>query len=137
VLPKMPILAADYLHQVILGFSATAYLTLVLLAVHYLTVHDVRHTYLANVVDNDLLTFFRHRVISWKPSRCFEYAMEKSVLILLGTQLVTGLGILIAGYSQLKCGISAYYWQIMVFVAWFASFSFFPAMAFLEGLLSD
>jgi hypothetical protein len=105
----MPILAADYLHQVILGFSATAHLTLVLLAVHYLTVHDVRHTYLANVVDNDLLTLFRHRVISWKPSRCFEYAMEKSALILSGTQLVTGLGVLIAGYSQLKCGISAYY----------------------------
>jgi hypothetical protein len=59
--------------------------------------------------------------------------MEKSVLILSDTQLVTGLGILAAGYSQLQCGISAYHWQIMVFVAWFASFSFLSAMTFLEG----
>jgi hypothetical protein len=121
------------LNQVILGLSITAYLTLVLLAVHYLTVHNVRRKNLVNVVDDGLLTFFRHQMISWKPSRRFEYAMEKSVLILSDTQLVTGLGILIAGYSQLKCGISAYHWQIMVFVAWFASFSFLSAMTFLEG----
>lgn len=118
---------------VILGFSITAYLTLALLILHYLTVHDVQRTAVVNVVDNGLLTFFRHRAISWKPSRRFEYAMEKSVLILSDTQLVTGLGILAAGYSQLKCGISAYHWQIMVFVAWFASFSFLSAITFLEG----
>ncbi|KAF2035131.1 hypothetical protein EK21DRAFT_84759 [Setomelanomma holmii] len=118
---------------VILGFSITAYLTLVLLLLHYLTVHNVRRTSVINAVDNGLLTFVRHRVISWKPSQRFEYAMEKSVLILSDTQLTTGLGILIAGYSQLKCGITAYHWQIMVFVAWFASFSFLSAMTFLEG----
>ena len=59
--------------------------------------------------------------------------MEKSVLILSDTQLVTGLAILIAGYSQLNCGISSYHWQIMVYVAWFSSFTFLSAMAFLEG----
>ncbi|KAH7062874.1 hypothetical protein BKA63DRAFT_587235 [Paraphoma chrysanthemicola] len=118
---------------VILGFSITAYLTLLLLFLHYLTVHNVRRTNVANAVDEGVLTFLRNRVISWKPSRRFEYAMEKSVLILSDTQLVTGLGILIAGYSQLQCGISAYHWQIMVFVAWFASFSFLSAMTFLEG----
>jgi hypothetical protein len=117
-------------HQVILGFSITAYLTLGLLIVHYLTVHNVRSRNFVNVVDDVLLTFFRHQVISWKPSRRFEYAMEKSVLILSDTQLVTGLGILAAGYPQLKCGSSAYHWQIMVFVAWFASFSFLSAMTF-------
>jgi hypothetical protein len=59
--------------------------------------------------------------------------MEKSVLILSDLNLVTGLGILLAGYSQLNCGISAYHLQIMVFVAWFASYSFVSAMTFLEG----
>ncbi|KAH7070960.1 hypothetical protein FB567DRAFT_455484 [Paraphoma chrysanthemicola] len=118
---------------VILGFSITAYLTLLLLLLHYFTVHNVRRTNVANAVDEGVLTFVRNRLISWKPSRRFEYAMEKSVLILSDTQLVTGLGILIAGYSQLQCGISAYHWQIMVFVAWFASFSFLSAMTFLEG----
>jgi uncharacterized membrane protein len=54
--------------------------------------------------------------------RRYEYAVEKSVLILSDTQLVTGLAILIAGYSQLSCSITAYHWQIMVYVAWFSSF---------------
>ncbi|KAF2824453.1 hypothetical protein CC86DRAFT_296718 [Ophiobolus disseminans] len=118
---------------VILGFSIMAYFTLVLLILHYLTVHNVRRTDIVNVVDDGLLSFFRQRLISWKPSRRFEYAMERSVLILSDTQLVTGLGILAAGYSQLQCGISAYHWQMMVYIAWFASFSFLSAMTFLEG----
>ncbi|KNG52148.1 ArfGap-domain-containing protein [Stemphylium lycopersici] len=42
-------------------------------------------------------------------------------------------GLLLAGYSQLKCGLSAYHWQVMVFIAWFGSFSFVSAMSFLAG----
>lgn len=88
-----------------------------------MTVHNVRRTSsngcdYVNAVDNGILTFVRGRIISWQPSRRFEYAMEKSVLILSDLNLVTGLGLLIAGYSQLSCGISAYHWQIMVFVSW-------------------
>ncbi|CAO2652751.1 Nn.00g021620.m01.CDS01 [Neocucurbitaria sp. VM-36] len=123
---------------VILGFSVSAYLTLALLILHYVTVHNVRRTnrrgkeYI-NPVDRGVLTFIREQVISWSPSKRFEYAMEKSVLILSDLNLVTGIGLLISAYSQLDCGISAYHWQIMVFMAWFASFSFVSAMAFLEG----
>jgi hypothetical protein len=73
------------------------------------------------------------RVVLTLLQRRYEYAMEKSVLILSDTQLVTGLAILIAGYSQLSCGITSYHWQIMVYVAWFSSFTFLSAMAFLEG----
>lgn len=76
---------------------------------------------------------FTHTPVDLAWQRRFEYAMEKSVLILSDTQLVTGLAILIAGYSQLDCGISSYHWQIMVYVAWFSSFTFLSAMAFLEG----
>lgn len=75
--------------QVIIGFSITAYLMLMLLALHYLTVHDVRRTNVVNVVDDGLLAFVRHRIISWKPTRRLEYAMGKLVLILSDTQLVT------------------------------------------------
>ncbi|KAF2748856.1 hypothetical protein M011DRAFT_476226 [Sporormia fimetaria CBS 119925] len=58
--------------------------------------------------------------------------MEKAVLILSDTQLVTGLAFVIGGYSQLNCRIAAYRWQIMIYVAWFSSFSFLSAMAFLR-----
>lgn len=104
---------------------------------HYITVHEWRRTNSKgktyfNIVDRGFLTFMRKRIIAWTPSRRFEYAMEKAVLLLSDTQLVTGLAILIAGYSQLNCGLSAYHWQMMVYIAWFSSFSFLSAMAFLE-----
>ncbi|KAF2805838.1 uncharacterized protein BDZ99DRAFT_574127 [Mytilinidion resinicola] len=106
----------------ILGFSITSYLTLLLLIVNYAFVFDPhrwgengrRYT---NPLDLKLLGFIRNG----------------SVLILSDTQLVTGLAILSSGYSQLNCGISAYHWQIMVYVAWFASFSFISAMTFLQA----
>lgn len=111
-----------------------------LLILHYITVHDVRRintrgNEYTSPLDKGILTFVRQRVISWTPSKRFEYAMEKCVLILSDLNLVTGLGILISAYSQLDCGISAYHWQMVVFIAWFASFSFVSAMAFLEGYL--
>lgn len=59
--------------------------------------------------------------------------MEKSVLLLSDTQLVTGLAILIAGFSQLSCGISTYHWQIIVYIAWFSSFTFLSAVVFLDN----
>lgn len=95
-------------------------------------IHDPRSKKYVNRVDDGIIKFFRGRILSWRPSRRLEYAMEKSVLILSDTELVTGLGILIAGYTQLTCGISAYHWQIMVYIAWLISFSFLSAMAFLQ-----
>ncbi|KAF2662386.1 hypothetical protein K491DRAFT_709756 [Lophiostoma macrostomum CBS 122681] len=123
---------------VILGFSITAYLTLALLVLHYVTVHEYHRTNgrgkeYSNPIDRGVITFIRQRVFAWSPTRRFVYAMEKAVLILSDAQLVTGLAILISGYSQLDCGISAYHWQIMVYLAWFSSFSFLSAMTFLEG----
>lgn len=101
-----------------MGFSLSAYLTLLLLILHYVTVHnvqtvDTRGVEYINSIDRGLLTFIRERIISWAPSRRFEYAMEKSVLILCDLNLVTGIAILIAGYTQIGCGISAYHWQIL------------------------
>lgn len=127
---------------VVLGFSISAYLTIALLMLHYLTVHDFerinsRGDKYVNSIDRGILTFVRGRIILWKPSKRFEYAMEKSVLILSDLNLVTGIGLLIAAYSQVRCGLSAYHWQIMVFEAWFASFSFVSAMTFLDGYLQS
>lgn len=36
-------------------------------------------------------------------------------------QTVTGLGILLSGYSDLKCFISAYHWQVIVYLAWLSN----------------
>ncbi|KAF2019289.1 ArfGap-domain-containing protein [Aaosphaeria arxii CBS 175.79] len=123
---------------VILGFAITGYLTMILLILHYIIVYDYKRTnrrgkIYVNYVDHGILTFIRERLFSWKPKRRFEFALEKAVLLLSDTQLVTGLAILVSGYSQLDCGMSAYHWQLMIYIAWFSSFSFLAAMAFLEG----
>lgn len=36
-------------------------------------------------------------------------------------QIVTGIAILISGYSQLRGGLAVYYWQLTVDLAWFSS----------------
>ena len=36
-------------------------------------------------------------------------------------QIVTGVSILISGFVQLKCGLSTYYWLVIVYLAWFSS----------------
>jgi hypothetical protein len=100
--------------QVILGLSLSAYLTLLFLILHYVTVYDPRQSsskgkVYINPVDRGTLNYLRAHIVTHRPSRRFEIAMDKSVLILSDTQLVTGLAILISGYLQLNCGISAYH----------------------------
>jgi hypothetical protein len=34
---------------------------------------------------------------------------------------VTGIAILASGFSQVKCGLSTFHWQIVVYLAWFSS----------------
>lgn len=36
-------------------------------------------------------------------------------------QIVTGISILVSGYAQLRCGLSSYHWNILVYLAWFSA----------------
>lgn len=47
-------------------------------------------------------------------------------------QLVTGVAILISGYSQLQCSLSMFHWQIIVFLAWFSSMTHLSTLTFLR-----
>lgn len=46
-------------------------------------------------------------------------------------QLVTGLAILVSGYSQLHCGVSSYHWQAISTLAWFSSITHISTLRFL------
>jgi ABC-type uncharacterized transport system fused permease/ATPase subunit len=50
-------------------------------------------------------------------------------------QILTGISILISGYVQLKCRISCYHWQIIVYLAWFASLTHFACLTILRSYL--
>jgi arginine exporter protein ArgO len=50
-------------------------------------------------------------------------------------QIVTGLSILISGFSQLHCGLSTYHWQVLVYLAWFSSLTHLCCLTFLRNYL--
>jgi hypothetical protein len=59
-------------------------------------------------------------------------AIETAVLMFSDQQLVTGISILVSGYSQLRCGLSTYHWQIVVYLAWFASLTHLTTLTALR-----
>jgi hypothetical protein len=50
-------------------------------------------------------------------------------------QILTGLSILISGYAQLRCGLSCYYWQVLVCLAWFSSLTHLSCLTALRNYL--
>jgi hypothetical protein len=57
------------------------------------------------------------------------------ILNMSDLQIVTGISILISGYAQLRCGISTYHWQVMVWLAWFSSLTHMACLTFLRNYL--
>jgi hypothetical protein len=89
---------------------ATGYLTLILVVIHYLFDHDKTTTSVDRVIINGVArlgksVFGNHA----KPSAKWTDAIEDAVLMFSDQQLVTGIAILISGYSQLECALSAYH----------------------------
>lgn len=50
-------------------------------------------------------------------------------------QLVTGIAILIGGYSQLQCSLSYFHWSIIVELAWFSSVTHLCALTYVQTFL--
>lgn len=50
-------------------------------------------------------------------------------------QILTGFSILISGYAQLRCGLSCYHWQLLVYLAWFSSVTHLACLTFLRHYL--
>ena len=52
-------------------------------------------------------------------------------------QVVTGLALLLSGYSQLSSGLSVYHWQIIIYLAWFSSLTHMTTLTILRQLFHD
>lgn len=50
---------------------------------------------------------------------------------------MTGIGILISGYSSLGHGLSAYHWRVIVSLAWFANLTHLSGLTFLRRYFQD
>ena len=108
-------------------------MTLAIVVFHYL-LRCVPEEFL-NGVDQGVLNFFgkKFRTTSWP----WEPALAKAVLIFSDQQLVTGLAILVSGFTQLRRGISVYHWQIIVYLAWFSSLTHLTTLTTLRQHFRD
>lgn len=52
-------------------------------------------------------------------------------------QLATGIGILISGYAQLRCGLSCYHWLVIGRLAWFSSLTHLSCLTLLRNYLHN
>lgn len=109
----------------------SAYFTLALVALQYLVDHHV----LRNCVDRAFLTLTVPKSMTIKTQEGAEKwnkAFDAAVLFLGDTQVVTSVAILLAGYIQLPCGLSAYHWEMIVDLAWFSALTHLTALTSLR-----
>ena len=125
---------ADASIKVLIGFTASAYLTLLLVLIHYV-MGCVREQDL-NVLDERFLRTIR-RMARFAPSPEWKEPLGKAVLMFSDQQIVTGIALLASGYSQLPSGLDAYHWQMVVYLAWFSSFTHLMTLTVLRNYFQD
>ena len=123
--------------KVLISFLVPAYLTLIAVVMHYLFDFRSSHDVSTNALDRLLIEYVWHQLMKyvWKgrlPPEKWGEAMRACVLSFSDIQLVTGIAILSAGFSQLQCSITSYHWQIIVYLAWFSSFTHMATLSLLR-----
>lgn len=126
-------MSADDL-QVLVGFLATAYLTLIIVSVFYLLGY-VPDEFL-NSIDRGIIDTLWCKARS-RPAKTWEPTLRNAVLMFSDQQLVTGIALLISGYAQLRCGISSYHWQMIIYLAWFSSLTHLTTLTVLRQYFRD
>lgn len=104
-------------------------MTLILVLVHYLL--DCGPGPAVNPIDCGIIEFI-WRKMGGRPKKELGVALRRGVLMFSDQQVVTGIAILSAGYSQLHCGLSSYHWQIIVYLAWFSSVTHLTTLTVLR-----
>jgi carbon starvation protein CstA len=59
------------------------------------------------------------------------------ILMMSDQQMITGIALMVSAITQLRCGISAYHWQITIYLVWFSSFTHLATLTFLRGYLHE
>lgn len=115
--------------KVVVSFVATAYFTLILVLIHFLL--DCSPADDQNAIDKGVVRFLR-KILRLRPTEVWGPAILRGVLVFSDQQLVTGIAMLGAGYSQLSYGLPVYYWQIVVQLTWFSSVTHLATMSLLQ-----
>ncbi|CVL07952.1 uncharacterized protein FMAN_09699 [Fusarium mangiferae] len=132
---------------VTVAFISTAWIVVFLLIIYYLAVFNPEldpfrkknantPTQYPNHIDFSVL-----RLVRLLPNRRFnlhhasrlEPALNKCVITLSDIQIFTGISVLVSGCIALHCGISAYHWQLIVYLAWLANVTHLATLSFLRN----
>ncbi|KAK0651014.1 hypothetical protein B0T16DRAFT_489112 [Cercophora newfieldiana] len=148
---------------VLAGYLGTAWICVVLVIVHYLLIFDPeqdpfqeeglpgagnnnRH-WTANPIDALFKIMFERVSLSFstvgqvpalqwmRRNPRLQAAFNKAILAMCDIQIVTGLGILVSGYADLKSGISAYHFLLVGLVAWFSNLTHIAGLTVLRHYL--
>ncbi|KAK0702450.1 hypothetical protein B0T21DRAFT_112739 [Apiosordaria backusii] len=65
----------------------------------------------------------------------WEKAFRRVILSMCDVQLLTGLGILLSAYLRVSCYVSAYHWQLVVYLAWLSNLTHVACLTVLRGYL--
>ncbi|KAF2648842.1 hypothetical protein K491DRAFT_611930 [Lophiostoma macrostomum CBS 122681] len=128
---------------VIIGYVVSAGIVVFLVVCHYIfafdpTINPFQQPAATSGTPN--LTAFRPNAVDVLAIEIFSIIRPRHnhlqcILVMSDLQILTGMSILISGYVQLRCGISCYHWQIIVYLAWFSSLTHFACLTFLRSYL--
>ncbi|KFZ14982.1 hypothetical protein V501_02943 [Pseudogymnoascus sp. VKM F-4519 (FW-2642)] len=142
---------------VLIGFVGIAYVTFILLVLQYLLgkSSDTNLDGSTNPIDEGFRKFIWGTLrFLWgvprrwaplkrllpplrKPSARFGGLLVEAILAMSDAQIVTGLSILIGGFSQINCGLSIFHWHMVVRLAWFSSVTHLTTLTFLRRYIQD
>lgn len=109
-------------------------MTFILVLIHYLL--DCGPEPAVNPIDRGVIDFV-WRKIGRRPSKKWGLALRRGILMFSDQQVVTGIAILSAGYSQLHSGLSSYHWEIIIYLAWFSSVTHLTTLTVLCQYFRD
>lgn len=113
-----------------MAYAASAYITLLWAVLCYAS--GVLPLELLGRADKTLL-----KANSRRAETRWAALFQRVTLILSDQQIITGIGILLAGFINLSSGLSAYHWQVLVYTAWMSSNVHLTTLSLLRGWFRD
>ncbi|KAG5660179.1 hypothetical protein KAF25_003701 [Fusarium avenaceum] len=137
---------------VLAGFLGPGWLSVGLVLLHYIFVFDPNkdpfladgqegsdcddpNEWKANPIDSLVKDVIGKGLRCIKINTVWGNALEMSILGMCDVQFVTGIGILISGFIDLRKGISAYHFYLITHVAWFSNLTHICGLAVLRKYL--
>ncbi|KAJ5952525.1 uncharacterized protein N7479_010938 [Penicillium vulpinum] len=143
---------------IVINYVVTASIAVLVILVYYLGIYEPNHdpfdrggqvdnSFRPNPVDDFFLYGARwlpKRILRWplksrRRSPRFRIRLQqtfiKCLLAMSDLQVVIGFSILISGFVQLRCGLSAYHWLFIVKLAWSSSLTHLSCLTVLRGHL--